>query len=316
MHPKETRYRAVVHYNHFLRSLRRVAAHYGVSKSSLQRWVRATGHEVRTGRSKKALRDSVRRCIDATIAENPFTTARELASVLRTECGLRMSRSTANRLTRSAGFTYKKAFRAVLPKRDPRQVLDFCEDYQRAECIVCIDEAGFYVGDRPRRGYALRGKRLVVEASRTLRRVKFTLMMAVSPQGVVHYEILDHNCKKADFVEFVNRLNVSKGASLLMDNVAFHRSRETLSAIESIGCRPLFIPPYSPRFNAIENVFGVAKTRYRAACPTRGQDAFDYSEALERVLRGLGSLDAFFERVSRLVRDVLATDGRSFLGID
>ena len=116
MHPKETRYRAVVHYNHFLRSLRRVAAHYGVSKSSLQRWVRATGREVRARRSKKALRDSVRRCVEDAITENPFTTARELASVLRTACGLRMSRSTANRLTRAAGFTYKKAVSRPLSK--------------------------------------------------------------------------------------------------------------------------------------------------------------------------------------------------------
>lgn len=39
MYNLETRYKAVVHYNYFVNSLRRVSKLYGVSKSSLQRWV-------------------------------------------------------------------------------------------------------------------------------------------------------------------------------------------------------------------------------------------------------------------------------------
>jgi hypothetical protein len=39
----ETRYRSVVHYKYFLRSLRKVCNIYNVSKSSLHRWEDASG---------------------------------------------------------------------------------------------------------------------------------------------------------------------------------------------------------------------------------------------------------------------------------
>ena len=121
-------------------------------------------------------------------------------------------------------------------QHDPQKIVGFCERFQlAANDIVCIDEAGFYVGDRPRKGYAPKGKRLDVLASRSFRHVKYTLLMAVSRNGVVHHEILDHNCRKADFIKFIENLPVERGCSLLMDNVAFHKSRETLEALRKKG---------------------------------------------------------------------------------
>jgi transposase len=237
----EVRYRAVVHYCHFLRSLRKVAAVYGVSKSSLQRWVKGRSARMsKTPRStKRSMAGTIRRCIEKTLTEKPFTTSRELVHILFQQCdGLRISRSTANRMTRRAGFTYKKAFKAVVPRHDAKTVDDFCRGFKSSkDNVVCIDEAGFYIGDHPRRGYSKKGTRLRVAASRTLRRVKLTLIMAVSSEGIVGYEILSHNCRKADYVEFIEHLDVPPGTALLMDNVAFHRSKETLQAIAVKGCR-------------------------------------------------------------------------------
>ena len=42
MYALDVKYRAIVHYERFLRSLRRVAAIYSVSKSTLSRWVHST----------------------------------------------------------------------------------------------------------------------------------------------------------------------------------------------------------------------------------------------------------------------------------
>ena len=247
---------------------------------------------------------------------NPFTTSRQLVEHIRAKCGLSVSRSTTNRVVQRSGFTYKKAFRAVFPTPDPAAAAAFCSRYKASGDIICIDEAGFYVGDHPRRGYAKRGRRLTVEASRTLRRVKYTLLMAVSTAGVIHFEILDHNCRKTDFIAFVERMKCPPGASLLMDNIAFHKSKETLASIRAKGCSPLFIPAYSPRFNAIENVFSVAKARYRSSCPVRFQEGFGYLDALKRVLESLGNMNNFFLHVDKLVDDVLATGGLSFRGVD
>ena len=49
--------------------------------------------------------------------------------------------------------------------------------------LYSVDEAGFYVGDHPRKGRAKRGKRLAVGTSKTLRRTKFSLVMVVGRNG-------------------------------------------------------------------------------------------------------------------------------------
>lgn len=39
---------------------------------------------------------------------------------------------------------------------------------------------------------------------------------------------------------------------VIMDNAAFHKSLKTQQLIESVGCKLLYLPPYSPDFNPIE----------------------------------------------------------------
>jgi transposase len=44
------------------------------------------------------------------------------------------------------------------------------------------------------------------------------------------------------------------GDVVVMDNASFHKSKKTIELIGSSGCEVLFLPPYSPDFNPIENV--------------------------------------------------------------
>jgi transposase len=184
--------------------------------------------------------------------------------------------------------------------------------------LICIDEAGFYVGDHSRRGYAPRGSRLHVGASRTLRRRKLTLLLAISKRGLVHFKILDHNCKKEDFVDFIQTLPVAPGSTLLMDNVAFHHSNVTVAAVHSKGCHTLYTLPYSPCLNAIEYAFSSIKTRYRRSCPAGGHFAggFDYAAALCRVLKEPHDMVPYFRHVARTVIAATARRGIDFKGYD
>lgn len=45
---------------------------------------------------------------------------------------------------------------------------------------------------------------------------------------------------------------LTAGMTVIMDNARFHKSDETRKIIESAGCKLLFLPPYSPDFNPIE----------------------------------------------------------------
>ena len=117
----------------------------------------------------------------------------------------------------------------------------------------------FYVGDHPRRGRSKRGQKLAIYANKSLRTVKFSLIMIIGTEGVADYKILSNNCKKVDIVSFFTKLQIPTGSTIVMDNLRAHHSKETIDVIKSKGWNCLFTPPYSPRTNPIEKVFGMIK---------------------------------------------------------
>ena len=52
--------------------------------------------------------------------------------------------------------------------------------------------------------------------------------------------------------------------SLVMDNARIHHLREAMGFMDQNWIKHVYLPPYSPDLNPIENVFGVLKTRYRS----------------------------------------------------
>ena len=50
-----------------------------------------------------------------------------------------------------------------------------------------------------------------------------------------------------------------------MDNLGSHKVKEVREAIRNAGARLLFLPPYSPDLNPIEQVFSKLKHRMRKA---------------------------------------------------
>ena len=53
---------------------------------------------------------------------------------------------------------------------------------------------------------------------------------------------------------------------LIIDNASFHKSKKIIALlIESVGCRVIFLPPYSPDFNPIEHHWNAVKNAIRTA---------------------------------------------------
>ena len=53
--------------------------------------------------------------------------------------------------------------------------------------------------------------------------------------------------------------------SVIMDNLGSHKGRAVRAAIEAVGAMLLYLPPYSPDFNPIENAFSKLKALLRKA---------------------------------------------------
>lgn len=54
---------------------------------------------------------------------------------------------------------------------------------------------------------------------------------------------------------------------IVMDNAAFHRKRQLVSIAENYGQIVIFLPPYSPELNPIENFWACLKQKLRKILP-------------------------------------------------
>ena len=67
------------------------------------------------------------------------------------------------------------------------------------------------------------------------------------------------------YVEKVLAPTLSDGHIVVMDNLASHKVAGVREAIEATGARLLYLPPYSPDLNPIEQAFAKLKAMLRKA---------------------------------------------------
>lgn len=56
---------------------------------------------------------------------------------------------------------------------------------------------------------------------------------------------------------------LKKGQVVIMDNCSIHKSLKVKELIESVGCRLIYLPPYSPDLNPIENYWAIMKNNIK-----------------------------------------------------
>ena len=66
-----------------------------------------------------------------------------------------------------------------------------------------------------------------------------------------------------DLLIFIRSLPFPRGHTVVMDNVAFHKSPCVRAALAEKGYFVLYTPPYCPDANPVENVFSVFKQEFR-----------------------------------------------------
>jgi transposase len=75
---------------------------------------------------------------------------------------------------------------------------------------------------------------------------------------------MDGECFLA-YVEQVLVPSLTPGDVVIMDNLPAHRVNGVKAAIERVGAKLLYLPPYSPDFNPIEKAFAKLKALLRKA---------------------------------------------------
>jgi transposase len=74
--------------------------------------------------------------------------------------------------------------------------------------------------------------------------------------------IFNGSCNTKLFETWVEELLIKElkpGQFVVMDNASFHKSQRTKELIESVGCKLIFLPPYSPDLSPIEKFWANMK---------------------------------------------------------
>jgi transposase len=58
------------------------------------------------------------------------------------------------------------------------------------------------------------------------------------------------------------------GKTIILDNASFYKSERRKELIQNVGCKIIFLPPYSPDLNPIEHFWFNIKHAVRKVLPT------------------------------------------------
>ena len=133
--------------------------------------------------------------------------------------------------------------------------------------LVFIDETGASTKMARLRGRAPRGRRLRAGVPHGHWKTT-TFVGALRLTGMTAPMVLDGPMTGVWFLAYVEQVLVptlSRGDIVILDNLPAHKGAAVREAIEAAGARLLFLPPYSPDFNPIENAFAKLKALLRRA---------------------------------------------------
>ena len=133
--------------------------------------------------------------------------------------------------------------------------------------MIFIDETWATTNMARRYGRAPKGERLRAGVPHGHWKTT-TFVAGLRLTGMIAPMVLDGPINGRAFQAYVDQVLVPElepGDIVVMDNLGSHKGADVRAAIEAAGARLLYLPPYSPDFNPIENAFSKLKAMLRKA---------------------------------------------------
>jgi transposase len=143
----------------------------------------------------------------------------------------------------------------------------FWQAHLHAHQLVFLDETGANTQMSRRQGRALRGARVIDKVPHGHWKTT-TFVGALRVTGITAPLVVDGPMNGRVFLAYVQQQLVPTlrpGDTVIMDNLAAHKVAGVRIAIESVGARLAYLPPYSPDLNPIELAFAKLKQLLRSA---------------------------------------------------
>jgi transposase len=162
--------------------------------------------------------------------------------------------------------------------------------------FVFVDECGTNTSLSPLYAWAPKGQRARSSVPRNWG-ANITLVTSITAEGMGPSLAVEGATTREVFEAYLKRLLVPSlrpGQVVVMDNLSVHKGGRVRELIEQRGCKLLYLPPYSPDLNPIEEAFAKVKASLRKF-EARTREAL--VEAMGRALDAVTARDArgFFE---------------------
>jgi transposase len=136
-----------------------------------------------------------------------------------------------------------------------------------ARRLVFVDEMGTNISLSPVYRWSRKGERAYCSVLRN-RGKNTTLLSSMSVEGMGPSLAVEGATNSQVFETYVERVlapTLRRGQVVVMDNLSAHKGERVRELIEGRGCELLYLPPYSPDLNPIEEAFSKLKGLIRKA---------------------------------------------------
>jgi transposase len=133
--------------------------------------------------------------------------------------------------------------------------------------FVFVDEMGTNTSLSPLYAWSRRGERAWCSVPRN-RGPNTTLLSSMSLEGMGTSLAVVGSTTGEVFEVYIEKVlapSLRRGQLVVMDNLSSHRGKRVRELIEARGCKLVYLPPYSPDLNPIEEAFSKIKGFIRKA---------------------------------------------------
>ena len=165
------------------------------------------------------------------------------------------------------------------------------------ERFVFVDECSSNTSLAPLYGWAKKGERAHQKAPRNWGK-NITLLSSINKEGGMGASLVVEGSTNTTvfetYLEDVLLPTLKRGQVVVMDNLSAHKGERVRELIEEKGCELIYLPPYSPDYNPIEQAFSKIKSYLREACARSQQRLMEViGEALSKI--SASDAEGFFE---------------------
>lgn len=221
------------------------------------------------GDTRSKLTPEMKTQIRTWVDENSTIKLQALCDKVLSTFDVDVSTSTIDRCINEFHYTLKQV--SIVPvlrnnERIIQQRLEYSSMFREyeithsSESLIFLDEVGFTVSTRPKRGRSLRGTSTFVDVPAARTR-NISVLAAMNRNGMIYHKVHDKALNGEDFKSaLIDLKNTCDERSIvncvfIMDNARIHHYSRLNETINDYGIVVEYLPAYSPFLNPIENCF-------------------------------------------------------------